>query len=79
MVNPYGINTLLVNALCTFFINSKPTFISGSRVLARNLVRAIKLFTRPFRKFLACLLVRSKLGLKLGSSLKLPIAFVVVL
>ena len=35
-VNPYGINTILVNGVSTFFIIDNPTFINGSRSLPGN-------------------------------------------
>ena len=35
-VNPNGTNTLVVDSVCRFFINGRPTFMNGPRSLPRN-------------------------------------------
>ena len=65
-VDPSGIKTHVANGLITFFINSKPVFINGSRSLARkphdfiifdSFILADKLFVKALRRFATFLLV----------------------
>ena len=50
-VNPIGINRLLPNAMSTFFINRKLTFITSPRSLSSNPLDCITLNSRGFDNF----------------------------
>ena len=78
-----GIKTLLASGLSTYFINSKPTFISGRRHspycfifhiwVFDNFILADNLFAKALWRFTTCLLVNNNLCGKLVSSLELSI------
>ena len=80
-VNPKGINTILANALITFFIKGNPAFSNGPNNLPKyppdciilnnwvfdNLISADELFAKVLRRFETCVLVNYNLRGKLAS------------
>ena len=78
-VNLYGVNTLLANAMRTFFINGNSTFSSGPRSLSKkcpdcimldawvliNFISLEELFAKTLRRFTISLLVNTRLRKKL--------------
>ena len=51
-VNPNGIKTLLTNGFSTFLIKSKPVFINGPRILAKNPPNFLIVDNQSFNNFI---------------------------